>query len=117
MTEKLITHFAKDLLAACDAQPEGTLSVTFRIRDITCENCRINPYGVKVGQIWADNDKRAVGRYLRIVEVDMVAGKARAVNCNSVGGATWGGRKPGPLLLRRFAPTHTGYRLVKDVTQ
>lgn len=116
----MITHYGnKDLLPACGAlrhDPTETLIMTFRLNDITCETCKINPHGVKVGQVWADNDVRTPGRYLKIKEVVPADGVAIVARVNSGGGALWGKYSPRPIKLRRFRPTHTGYRLVKDVT-
>lgn len=76
---------------------------------------------VKVGQIWADNDKRAAGRQLKITHVD----KATPGHQLSQGYATAeviSDRRASVrkvrqtcILLSRFRPTATGYRLVKDV--
>lgn len=60
---------------------------------------------VRVGQIWADNDKRSAGR---IVTVLAVNGRHATVRSNF--------GKTTSVLLNRFRPTATGYRLVKDVT-
>ena len=82
---------------------------------------------VRVGQVWADNDVRSEGRTLRVVSI--VGDKARCeVVTNSHGVQR---RLDNPALdwyqprdrrgqntsiaLRRFKPTKTGYRLVKDV--
>lgn len=59
-----------------------------------------NPYGVKPGQIWADNDPRTP-RTLTITEVD--SGFAYAVSSS--------GRKS-RIRLTRFRPNSTGYRLI-----
>jgi len=75
----------------------------------------INPHGVKVGQVWQDCDVRSAGRYLKIKEVVLADGVAIVARVNSSGGAIWGKYAPRPIKLRRFQPTHTGYRLVKDV--
>ncbi|MCI4659659.1 hypothetical protein [Cryobacterium zhongshanensis] len=58
---------------------------------------------VKVGQVWADNDKRSVGRTITITTV----GESRA--------EFFDGIHHRRALLTRFRPTSTGYRLVKDV--
>lgn len=60
---------------------------------------------VKVGQIWADNDKRHYGRQIRIVRVDVRYADVENVDS---------GRRS-RVLLSRFWPTRTGYRLVSDV--
>lgn len=76
----------------------------------------INPHGVKVGQIWQNCDRREARRYLLIKEVIPLDAVAIVARVNANGGAIWGHRAPRPIKLRRFMPTHTGYRLVKDVT-
>ena len=76
-----------------------------------------NPHEVKVGQVWLDNDKRnPEPRYLKVVAIDELLGRAIVARVNSQGGAIWGKYAPRPIKLTRFKPTHTGYRLVKDVT-
>lgn len=116
-----ITHYGNaELLPACDTlrrDPTETLSMTFRLSDITCETCKINPYGVKVGQVWQDCDKRMQDppRYLRIAEILPASAQARVVRCNARGGLLMD-KYTRAIKLRRFQPTHTGYRLVKDVT-
>lgn len=72
---------------------------------------------VKVGQIWADNDKRTAGRLIKVEKVG--ATYAEVVACDADG-------NPSPsvlrarhsrILLARFRPTSTGYRLHSDVPQ
>jgi len=65
---------------------------------------------VRVGQIWADNDKRSRGRKVRVVEV----GETHATVEEVVTG--WTGRPPRRTRIRldRFRPTSTGYRLVSE---
>jgi len=77
----------------------------------------INPYGVKIGQVWADNDKRMQDppRYLRIAEILPVSAQARVVRCNARGGLLMD-KYTRAIKLSRFRPAHNGYRLVKDVT-
>lgn len=69
---------------------------------------------VKIGQEWADNDRRAKGRRILVmaiegdralVEVDRVA---RGQNKKGVG-------KRSHIKLSRFRPGSTGYTLVNDV--
>ena len=62
-----------------------------------------NPHGVKVGQVWADNDKRSRGRRVTVLEV----GDEKAL-------VTTGFKKTW-IRLTRFRPNSTGYRLVSDV--
>jgi hypothetical protein len=72
---------------------------------------------VRPGQVWADNDPRSTGRYLR---VEFVTGEsadrpncARVVQCTADG--TVIGYRSIWIALRRMRPTSNGYRLVKDV--
>lgn len=68
---------------------------------------------VRVGQVWADNDPRMLGRTLRVDDVR--DGKAACVVLTP-------GRFSGPsvvgrrvrISLKRFRPTHNGYRLVTE---
>jgi hypothetical protein len=84
---------------------------------------------VKPGQIWADNDKRAAGRTLRVErvlgdkaqctiltntdvaqkQIDEYQGRACPWARDMRGKKTW-------ISLARFKPTNTGYRLVQDAT-
>jgi hypothetical protein len=78
---------------------------------------------VRIGQVWADNDKRSSGRKVRIVEVDRTHATVELV---SERGRPWSGLRPGEparaepgrrtrIRLDRFKPTTTGYRLAQDV--
>lgn len=70
--------------------------------------------GVRVGQIWQDNDKRGYGRRVRVVEVDETHA---LVELHVPRGAGHMHAKPGRrtrIRLDRFRPTSTGYRLVQD---
>lgn len=66
---------------------------------------------VEVGQVWADNDWRADGRKIEVVELTpthaICVVVANAAGANSVGKRT-------KIRLDRFRPTSTGYRLVGD---
>lgn len=62
-----------------------------------------NPYGVKVGQVWQDNDKRSSYRKGRVIEVTEEHARM-----------DWGATKT-RVSLSRFKPTNTGYRLIQDV--
>lgn len=75
-----------------------------------------NPHGVKVGQVWQDCDVRSPRRFLKIKQVVLADGVAIVARVSAGGGAIWGKYSPRPIKLTRFKPTHTGYRLVKDVT-
>ncbi len=61
---------------------------------------------VRGGQVWADNDKRSTGRTITILDVD-----SRRATVKSNFGRT------SNVLLARFRPTSTGYRLIKDVAE
>lgn len=76
---------------------------------------------VKIGQIWVDNDKRAAGRRLKILTVDEASpgkqlsnGYATAEVISDRRAALRTNRHTS-ILLSRFKPNSTGYRLVKDV--
>lgn len=68
---------------------------------------------VKVGQVWADNDARARGRTLEVLEVGenhavcKVLTPARFANVSTTGRTV-------RIMLRRFKPNSTGYRLLED---
>jgi ABC-type phosphate transport system auxiliary subunit len=78
---------------------------------------------VKPGQIWADNDKRAEGRTVRVERIE--DGKAvctiltnrDATQRDLDRGSAWVNDMRGRttrIALSRFKPTNTGYRLVQD---
>lgn len=67
---------------------------------------------VVIGQIWADNDRRAKGRTVRIVEI--VGKHVYVETVTGVGGKPAPPRKPQRLLLHRLRPNSTGYRFVRD---
>ncbi|MEU5093765.1 hypothetical protein [Streptomyces sp. NPDC020996] len=64
---------------------------------------------VRVGQVWADNDKRSEGRTVRVDEID-----ARYAYCTVLTAATPDGRtgQRARIALERMRPTSTGYRLL-----
>lgn len=69
------------------------------------------PETVRPGQIWADNDKRVAGRTLRVDDID----NEHAVCTVLTGPAGSDDPSVGQqrrILLRRFKPTSTGYRLL-----
>lgn len=75
---------------------------------------------VKVGQIWVDNDKRAAGRQLKILTVDK-APPGKQLSSGYATAEVISDRRAGLrtnrqtcILLSRFKPNSTGYRLVKD---
>ncbi|WP_432034648.1 hypothetical protein [Streptomyces antibioticus] len=67
--------------------------------------------GVRVGQVWADNDKRSEGRTVRIDEID-----ARYAYCTVLTTAMPSSRtgQRTRIGLERMRPTSTGYRLLED---
>jgi hypothetical protein len=75
---------------------------------------------VRVGQVWADNDKRAEGRRVRVVEVgrthavvELVDQRGRPARGHEAQQKAEAGRRT-RIRLDRFRPTSTGYRLVRD---
>lgn len=76
--------------------------------------------GIRVGQVWSDNDKRAVGRRIEVLAIDpeSIVGERRALvkvvrDRDGIITPTLGQTRR--VLLRRFVPTRqTGYSLVKD---
>lgn len=76
-----------------------------------------NPYGVKVGQVWRDNDKRATDRTFRIRKL-LPGGSTPdrpgfAVVVMLTPKQVRGRERE--IRLDRFRPNSTGYRLVQDV--
>lgn len=79
---------------------------------------------VRPGQVWADNDKRAEGRTLRVDRIE--GGKACCTILTDAdyvqrereaGRGAWVVDRVGKstkISLTRFRPTSTGYRLIKD---
>ena len=68
----------------------------------------LNPYDVRVGQVWESCDKREKGRCPFIV--DQIEGNKAVVR------AWWRGNISGPerrIRLDRFRPVSTGYRLIR----
>ncbi len=68
---------------------------------------------VVIGQVWRDNDKRTLGRYLRIRSI--VDGFAVCVRCDKDGLSRSTETRLTQIRLDRFRPTSTGYVLEKDV--
>ena len=62
---------------------------------------------VKVGQLWEDNDKRCRHAPRVLLVVELLPNGAIVENIAT-------GRRR-PILLRRFRPNSTGYRLIEDV--
>lgn len=68
---------------------------------------------VKVGQVWADNDKRSAGRHVKVIAIEVLHKQAVVRQCTADGQLI--GRRVTRIRLDRFRPTSTGYRLVEDV--
>lgn len=60
-----------------------------------------NPYGVRPGQVWVDQDSRSGGRQITVLSVGETFAVVQSVMKTRV-------------RLTRFRPTSTGYRLLKD---
>lgn len=87
----------------------------------------VSQHEVKVGQVWADNDKRSAGRHVLVVEILpaipaephrlAVPARAKVVLCTADGTVIRVNGKDTRTKIRldRFRPTSTGYRLVRDV--
>ncbi len=73
----------------------------------------MNDIEVKVGQVWADNDKRSAGRHVKVIGIEPVY-KQAVVRPAAPDGRLIGARVT-RIRLTRFRPTSNGYRLVKDV--
>ncbi len=70
---------------------------------------------VQPGQTWADNDKRSIGRKVRVDSID-----SDYANCTVVADRSAPGRTPGRYNVQRpegwspVKPTSAGYWLVED---
>lgn len=83
-----------------------------------------NTPNVRVGQVWADNDKRSAGRHVLIVAIEdgqlayPFPDRAVVALCTPDGRVIFSGRNGKEtrtrIRLDRFRPTASGYRLVKD---
>jgi hypothetical protein len=64
-------------------------------------------HSVSVGQVWKDNDKRQSTVYLkdRYLEIVKITKDRAQVKNQKTGRKTW-------VAVRRFQPTHNGYRWV-----
>jgi hypothetical protein len=72
---------------------------------------------VKPGQIWADNDKRSAGRQVRVVEVGNTYATVEAYIPPAAQHLHSKPPRRSRILLTRFRPTSTGYRLVQDAEE
>lgn len=79
---------------------------------------------VRPGQVWADNDPRVAGRTLRVESVTTTHAVCVIVTHDAQTqraldeGSPWVRDRRGKItriMLARFFPTSTGYRLVRDV--
>lgn len=70
---------------------------------------------VRVGQIWADNDRRSAGRLVKVLKVDSRYAEVVACDMNGNWSPSALRARHTRILLTRFRPTSTGYRLVEDV--
>jgi len=69
---------------------------------------RINPHGVRVGQVYTDNDKRLVlERKLRVVDIEGAYAICKATT-------TQGGVRTMRIQLKRFKDNAQGYRRLDD---
>lgn len=73
---------------------------------------------VRPGQVWADNDKRSVGRKVKVLEVEDRGGGPYAVVevISPARGSLVLDPKPRVtrIAVRRFVPNSTGYRLLEE---
>lgn len=67
---------------------------------------------VRVGQIWRDNDKRAKGRHVKVVEVDGTHATVALWMTRSASSNTAMPGRRTRIRLDRFRPTSTGYTLI-----
>jgi hypothetical protein len=70
---------------------------------------------VRVGQVWADNDKRSAGRHVKVVAIEVTLKQAVVRPCTPGGQLT--GARVTRIRLARLRPTSTGYRLVSDAPE
>jgi hypothetical protein len=75
----------------------------------------MNADTVKVGQIWADNDKRSRGRKVKVLEVHTeMADGTPFKNPYAIVQPPFGNGRKTTIRLDRFRPNATGYTLVSD---
>ena len=81
------------------------------------KNKSLNPYGVEVGQIWADNDSRYQRWEPIYKRVEKIEGEY--AYCQSYKQSNFCGQPyeittaKVKIKLSRFKPTNTGYRFIK----
>jgi hypothetical protein len=71
---------------------------------------------VRPGQTWADNDRRAAGRTVRVERVDDWYAHVVVVT-NAAGAAQSTSGREHRILLSRMRPTSSGYRLIQDMPE
>ncbi len=69
---------------------------------------------VKVGQVWADCDKRCLGRSIKILAIEGDRAVCEVLTGIAGSMAPVVGRKV-RVAIKRLRPTATGYKLVSDV--
>lgn len=72
---------------------------------------------VRPGQIWRDNDKRAKGRHVKVVDVDGTHATVKLWMTRAASSSTATPGRRTRVRLDRFRPTSTGYVLVRDVEE
>lgn len=72
---------------------------------------------VRPGQIWQDNDKRAHGRQVRIIELTDTHALVELHVPRGVGDDHAQPGRRTRIRLDRFRPMSTGYLLIQDVTE
>ncbi len=72
---------------------------------------------VRLDQIWADNDPRSSGRFLRVSAIDGDRAAVREVGYDVTNGIAVDlqRKRISRIRLDRFRPTSSGYRLVVDI--
>lgn len=65
---------------------------------------------VQIGQVWEDNDPRRQGDTPRQVRIEAIDGKHALVKNLST-------RRTTRVLLKRFRPVNSGYKLVEGTAQ
>ncbi|GHE33247.1 hypothetical protein GCM10017673_40220 [Streptosporangium violaceochromogenes] len=71
---------------------------------------------VRVGQVWADNDRRSTGRKVRVEEIHGTHAVVVQVDSRGVVDSRMPVRRT-RIRLDRFRPTSTGYRLITDAPE
>lgn len=69
---------------------------------------------VRVGQVWADNDKRSTNRKVRVISIELGSALVEPVTVTPQGAVARVPGRPTRIRLDRFRPTATGYRLISQ---